>query len=235
MKLAILFLLRCYGVRICFQSPHFSFSLFFVALLMKPMGTLSLEHRYGCTQPASTEHLAADGFHGQSSHFDHPDVAARLKAFAGRRSPVFYDTKLQRAKLLFFQATGAARLLQHHYSFTFFADRKMQSFYKRFIRDFMRYQDVIQCAGHELVKAIRADAAAHHQRTSGSALGNHSGKGTHAPYYALHVRRGDFQFKDVKISAEEIIKNLGGNAIIPRGAIVYVSTDDPKVRGWVGA
>jgi len=47
-------------------------------------------------------------------------------------------------------------------------------------------------------------------------------------YFALHVRRGDFQFKDVKISAADIVKNLGGNALIPRGALVYVSTDDPK-------
>ena len=49
-----------------------------------------------------------------------------------------------------------------------------------------------------------------------------------APYYALHVRRGDFQFKDVKISASAILKNIGGNALIPRGAVVYISTDDPK-------
>ena len=182
--------------------------------------------------PASTEHLAADGFHGQSSFFDHPDVAKRLKAFAGKRSPVYYDRQLQKAKLLYFRPGSSARLLQHHYAFTFFADRKMQSFYKRFIRDYMRYQDVIQCAGHEIVAAIRADAAAHHQNSHGAAAGNHSGAGSHAPYYALHVRRGDFQFKEVKISAEEIVKNLGVNEIIPRGAIVYVSTDDPKVGAF---
>ena len=57
----------------------------------------------------------------------------------------------------------------------------MQSFYKRFIRDYMRYRDEIQCLGHELVKAVRADA-----RTTGSPSGD---------YYALHIRRGDFQFK----------------------------------------
>jgi hypothetical protein len=64
-----------------------------------------------------------------------------------------------------------------------------------------------------------------------------------APYYALHVRRGDFQFKDVKISASEILKNINGNSgkgegkgngnkdspLIPRGSLVYISTDDPKV------
>ena len=38
----------------------------------------------------------------------------------------------------------------------------MQSFYRRFIRDYMRYQDVIQCSGAELVAAVREDARKHH-------------------------------------------------------------------------
>ena len=47
----------------------------------------------------------------------------------------------------------------------------------------MRYKDEIQCLGHELVAAVRADAKA-----SGVPSGD---------YYALHIRRGDFQFKVV--------------------------------------
>jgi hypothetical protein len=118
-------------------------------------------------------------------------------------------------------------------AFAFFSDEKMQSFYRRFVRDFMRYKDSIQCAGAELVAAVRADS-----RKSGN----------FGDYYALHIRRGDFQYKvvsfffcvsyiycllfpqDVKISAEEIFKNLhypNGTAIIPEGSFVYISTDDP--------
>ena len=78
------------------------------------------------------------------------------------------------------------------------------------IRD--RYRDEIQCAGAKVVDAVRA-----HSR----ALGN---DGT---FYALHIRRGDFQFKAVKISAAEIVENLRGTSIIPRGALVYLATDDP--------
>ena len=51
-------------------------------------------------------------------------------------------------------------------------------------------------------------------------------------YYALHIRRGDFQYKDVKLSADEIVANLrfdNKTPIIPPGAMVYLSTDDPKV------
>ena len=39
-------------------------------------------------------------------------------------------------------------------------------------------------------------------------------------YYALHIRRGDFQFKEVKISAAQIVENLhfknGENLLIDR-------------------
>lgn len=57
----------------------------------------------------------------------------------------------------------------------------MQSFYKRFVRDYMRYRDEIQCLGHELIQEVRDDARA---------AGVPSGE-----YYALHIRRGDLQYK----------------------------------------
>ena len=34
----------------------------------------------------------------------------------------------------------------------------MQSFYRRFVRDYMRYRDEIQCAGAELGAAVRRDS-----------------------------------------------------------------------------
>lgn len=101
----------------------------------------------------------------------------------------------------------------------------MQSFYKRFIRDYVRYKDNIQCVGHELVKLVRAD----------SLKLNPKGGGV---YYSLHIRRGDLQYKEVKISATDIVRNLNftddnGKLIIPPGSLVYISTDDPdgKCKG----
>ena len=132
---------------------------------------------------------------------------------------MFYDSELQAAHHIHFPGDENHRLLQHHYAFAFFADPVMQTFYKRFVRDYMRYKDSIQCAGHELVEMVRADARA-------SVPNNQDGV-----YYALHVRRGDFQFKDVKISAAEMVQNLvlpNGTPVIPRGALVYLSTDDPE-------
>lgn len=58
----------------------------------------------------------------------------------------------------------------------------MQSYYRRFVRDFMRYKDEIQCYGAELVAAVRADARRLAPESNGE-------------YYALHIRRGDLQFK----------------------------------------
>jgi GDP-fucose protein O-fucosyltransferase len=108
-------------------------------------------------------------------------MLARLKRFGGERQPVFYDEVMQKAHHIHFPGDDNHRLLQHHYAFAFFADPHQQSFYKRFVRDFLRYKDPIQCAGHELVQRVREDAAK-------SVENNPTGK-----YYALHVRRGDFQ------------------------------------------
>ena len=66
----------------------------------------------------------------------------------------------------------------------------MASFYRRFVRDYARYRDEIQCAGAELVAAIRARARA---RRPDDADGT---------YYALHVRRGDFQFREARFPAQ---------------------------------
>lgn len=146
-----------------------------------------------------------------------PRTAKRLSDFSNARQPVFYDQKLQNAHHIHFLGGESYRILQHHYAWAFFADPKMQSFYRRFVRDYIRYKDEIQCAGAELVGAVRADAR--------KILPSSNGE-----FYALHVRRGDFQFKEVKISAAEIVQNLhfpNGTAIIPNNSVVYISTDDP--------
>ena len=57
----------------------------------------------------------------------------------------------------------------------------MQSFYRRFVRDYVRYKDEIQCAGDAMIRAVRADALRNDPSSGGE-------------YYALHVRRGDFQY-----------------------------------------
>jgi len=42
-------------------------------------------------------------------------------------------------------------------------------------------------------------------------------------YYAIHIRRNDFQYKDLFISCEEILNNIKDR--IPQGSKLYISTD----------
>lgn len=174
--------------------------------------------------PSSAEEMKQSWKGPDSTNAD-AQTLARFARFKKARDVVLYNQELQAAKHIHFQAGSKTRLLQHHYAFTFFEDPHLQSFYKRFIRDFMRYKDEIQCIGAELVAAVRADARAYHAKRSGNA------SSTAEHYVALHVRRGDFQFKKVKVSAEEIVRNLNNDPntpLIPPGSLVYVSTDDPK-------
>ena len=67
-------------------------------------------------------------------------------------------------------------MLKHHYTFAFFGDTNQQKFYKRLVRDYIRYKDEIHCVGHDVVQAIRKDAAVHNKDGS-----NH--------FYTLHIRR----------------------------------------------
>ena len=43
-------------------------------------------------------------------------------------------------------------------------------------------------------------------------------------YYAIHIRRGDFQYHDLKLPIETIYNNIKN--VIPEGAKLYISTDE---------
>ncbi len=64
---------------------------------------------------------------------------------------------------------------------------------KRFIRDYMHYNDSIFCAAGKIVRSIQQEAI-----EGGFSLDEEGGGG----YSSLHVRRGDLQFKEVLISED---------------------------------
>ena len=113
--------------------------------------------------------------------------------------------------------SGNHRILRNYYSFLFFEDGPVNRFYKRFIRDYARYQDPIQCAAHTVLLELRKKALLTTNATD---------------FYAIHARRNDFQYRLAKISASDIVANLA-ELEIPRGALVYLATDDPagKCKG----
>ncbi len=77
-----------------------------------------------------------------------PDAKNRTQRFCGeKRTPVYYDDDMFRPQLIHWNAGGHDyRLLNHFYAFLYFTDRKIDNFYKRFVRDFLHYKDNIYCA-----------------------------------------------------------------------------------------
>lgn len=136
------------------------------------------------------------------------DTSFYQSLVAGRRVERY---ALESKRHVHVPSEGKHRLLNHFYAFAYFNDKKQRSFYRRLVRDVVRYKDEIQCAAARVVDAIR-------ERSRSLGFGG--------AYYALHVRRGDFQYKAVKIQAQDILDNI--RHAFPRSpALVYLATDDP--------
>lgn len=137
--------------------------------------------------------------------------------FCGVRKPVFFDKKIQTPRWIHWDAACSYvkqedrehcfRLLQHFYTFIHFTDPEIDNHYKRFVRDFLHYNDAVNCAAAKVIDAVQKDA---------DKLG--------VPWSAWHVRRGDLQYKKVKISAEEWYENT--KEVWRPGELLYMATDE---------
>jgi GDP-fucose protein O-fucosyltransferase len=149
-----------------------------------------------------------DVFEGQDIS---DDLKERVDRFCGKeRYPVFYNQTIHEPRLIHWDASAAEgdgvtgfRLLNHFYSFLFFTDPVVDNFYKRFVRDFLHYKDSLYCAAGKIVHALNVE-----------------GK----EWSTMHVRRGDLQYKEVKISAEEWYDNL--KEVWKEGEILFIATDE---------
>jgi hypothetical protein len=144
-----------------------------------------------------------DAFHGRKVA---AEAQERVSRFCGwRRKPYYYDQDLHGPQLIHWDASNADkhRLLNHFYTFMFFTDPVTDNYYKRFVRDFLHYKDLIYCAAGKIVHAL-----------------NNEGKS----WSSLHVRRGDFQYKQVKLPAEELYNNT--KEIWQSGEILFIATDE---------
>ena len=85
---------------------------------------------------------------------------------------------------------------------------------KRFVRDRVRYHDVVYCIASKIASKLKALS---------DALSS-----SYPNYVTFHIRRGDFQHKWVKIPAEEIIVNIKKENLIPNmhQRIAYIATDE---------
>jgi hypothetical protein len=102
--------------------------------------------------------------------------------------------------------TGSHRLFGNFYTFMYFSDPLWLKYIASFMRNNLHFNDhVIETAAKIVAEIINY-------------------KEDSSPYYAIHVRRGDFQYKQTRIPPSEILKNVG--PLINRRTKIYLSTDE---------
>ena len=141
------------------------------------------------------------------------DTAEQVQRFCGKgRHAHFYNSTWSEPTLLHWNAGDAEgfRLLNHFYTFIHFTDPLTDNFYKRFVRDFLHYNDDIYCSAGKILKQLRIDAG-----DSG--------------FSTLHIRRGDFQYKETRLDAEQWYNNT--KEIWKPGELLYIATDE-RNRTW---
>ena len=214
-----------------------------------------------------------------------------------KRKMVHYDKDFHSNRAVYFSGYAANRILTHWYGYFFFAEPKVERSAKRFMRDRVRYHDVIFCAAGRVIDLIlsevtmlrnipHADDAKNVltmdeiQRKIGDVVAmpfvsySPTSSDTHPPgdaaaagvggvtdsgdsnsgdsdsgddggddeidsrrayrllalnnsYIAYHIRRGDFQQKQTRLEAADILKStlklLPNN---PEDWVVYIATDE---------
>lgn len=144
------------------------------------------------------------------------DIEESIADFCGDRNRYIWTAELNEKVLIHFRAGDKAwRLLAHFYNMVHFTDPALANYFKRFVRDFLHYNDSIYCAAGKIVKALQAEAT---QR--GFEVDDEGGGG----YSAMHIRRGDFQYKKVKISAEAWLANT--QEVWQPKEILFIATDE---------
>jgi hypothetical protein len=150
-----------------------------------------------------------------------PVSLASTKDFCGARNVTFWNAEFIEPTLIHFRANEMAhRLLTHYYAMIHFTDPSLNNYFRRFVRDFLHYHDKIYCAAGKIVKAVQYEGL---QR--GFKLDENGGGG----FSAMHIRRGDFQYKNVKLEAEEWYNNT--KEIWQPKEIIYIATDE-RNKSW---
>jgi hypothetical protein len=106
-------------------------------------------------------------------------------------------------------------MLYHFYAAIIFTDSAIDNYFKRFVRDFMRYNDKIYCAAGKVVRSLQQE---------GMAMGFKNDEEGVGSYSSLHVRRGELQFKEVKIPAEEWMTNT--KELWRTNELLFIATDE---------
>lgn len=137
-------------------------------------------------------------------------------SFGGsNRQLIPYDSEIHSHRTIYFAGTGKNRILTIFYAYLFFAEPVLDKLMKRFVRDRVRYHDIVYCVASKIVSKLKA-------------LSDSSSSSKYPNYVTFHIRRGDFQHKWVKIPAEEIIANVQKENLVQNmhQRIAYIATDE---------
>jgi hypothetical protein len=158
-----------------------------------------------------------NAFASGSSAITSPKTQANIKKFCGpEREPLYYDSKMAAPDIFHFQTSSLElRILNHFYTVMYFTNPAENNYYKRFIRDFIHYKDDLFCAAGKIINLIQEEG-----KQLGFKVDNEGAGG----FSALHIRRGDLQYKEVIISAEEWYENTA--KLWEPNEILYIATDE---------
>ena len=126
--------------------------------------------------------------------------------FGATRQPSFYDLHWHEQHVIHFISKPGLgyRLLEHFYTFLHFEDPFMDRYYKRFVRDYVHYLPTIFCKAAIITAHLRKEAG--------------------GQYSSFHVRRGELQYKEVKVNGSVLIDTV--EHVLPRGALLFIATDE---------
>jgi len=96
-----------------------------------------------------------------------------------------------------------------------FTDPAIDNYMKRLIRDFIHYHDNLYCTAGKIIQSLQEDG-----KKRGFQIDDEGSGG----YSTLHIRRGDLQFKESRISAEQWYETT--RKLWQLNEILYISTDE---------
>ena len=177
-----------------------------------PEGAKEAKELYKNMDLDKQNHRLSNEYIDNPTPVDAPATDRLKEMLSFRKNICLYDDQMQNAKVVHFMGDNdsGARLLVHFYAFLFFEDWTQDLWTKRYVRDHLRYIDEIQCAAAKIVAAVREQAIAN---------GDPEGL-----YESMHVRRGDFQYKQTRIEAEQIYENI--KELFPANSTVFIATDE---------
>jgi hypothetical protein len=95
-----------------------------------------------------------------SSDLGNRETHKRQQLFAANRTAIYYGRHWQSQKLIHFISKPGAgyRLLEHFYTYIFFENEYMDFYYKRFVRDYVHYMDIIFCKAALIINQLKIES-----------------------------------------------------------------------------